>query len=270
MDVQRNYEEMPFLDLGLQEKPEAERIPGKPYPEDFGTNLKRVYAFIEEYWAERDRRPMKAFLIIAIVVGAFLLGFLFYLFYEHYIIFIMFATLGGYLGYAAYMSIFHRRKRAGLNKLQLNTPEGVYLRALELWTERKRKEDIAAIRAHEEELKKNPWIITDLSLFPEDPLYPTEGTIEPILDENGVIIDYQFDYPTIMTHMTFPIWYSKNEPTGIDTLIIVQHSIEKYGKYVDINKATRITAHRKLDGINTQFLKWDKDVLYEGKIPPKN
>lgn len=244
---------------------DSQKVPGKPYPEDFGTSIANVYAFIHKDEEERERKPTLWLQIVSGILGAIILGLAFDAFYHETQITIMFGVLGAFIGVIGFNALFRKIQTNKRNSLMANTPEGVYISALKIWAAKKEKEDLTAAQAYWKDLEDNPWIITERSLFPEDPLFPTEGSIEPILDENGEIIDYQFDYLVTERHMTFPIWYFEKNPTGINMTYIVQHSIEEKGKYVDINKAICLTAHRKKDGKDVQFLKWDKGVLYKGK-----
>jgi len=131
------------MDLYVENKPEGdEAVPGKPYPQEFGTSKDKVRGFINNYWDKRDEKPRLFFQIICALAGAVLLGVLFHFFYNNTTITLMFAALGGWLGYTAFMSFFRKSIREDLLKMMSNTPEGVYLSALELWTRKEFKENL--------------------------------------------------------------------------------------------------------------------------------
>lgn len=265
MDTNRNYEERPFRAIYPEAKPTGanEVLPGKPYPEDFGTTVEKVRVFIDNYWDKRDTKPIWAFLILSTLVGAILLGGLFYFFYENTIIAIMFAALGGWLGYTIYLSLFKKGISSSLRKMQLNSPEGIYLTALELWQEREQKKSLEQYRTEEKDYQENPWIITKSGLFPEDPLCsePIKARIEPVLDDNNIIVDYQFHAWPVGSEWVHPIWYPVNNmhphsPSSVRDILQIK------GCLVDMRNAEYIIAHRKNDSKETKFFKWNTELLH--------
>ena len=84
MEQEKDYSNCPFLGLPIEEKPGTDKIvTGKPYPEDFGTTVEEVRVFINNYWDKKDTKPVLVFHIFSTLVGAILLGVLFYFFYDN-------------------------------------------------------------------------------------------------------------------------------------------------------------------------------------------
>lgn len=264
MEQEKDYSNCPFLGLPIEEKPGTDKIvTGKPYPEDFGTTVEEVRVFINNYWDKRDTKPVLVFHILITLVGAILLGGLFYFFYENTIITIMFAALGGWLGYAAYKSLFNKGLSSSLHKMLLNSPEGIYLAALELWQKREDKKNLEQFRAEEKAYQDNPWIVTESGLFPEDPLCaePIKARIEPVLDDNNRIVDYQFHAWPAGAEWIHPIWYPEknihpHSPSYVSQILEIQ------GCMVDMRNAEFIVAHRKNDGKEVTFFKWNTELLH--------
>lgn len=242
---------------------EEEIITGKPYPEDFGTSVEKVYKYVKARDAISNKEYPMWQRILWTFLGAFAIGLIMELIYSDIYITLFFAVISGCVAYYCGREFFFKIKEYQLLKMDANSAEGVYLTALRTWLENEYKKAQKALLDEEKEYLENPWTIHSkgplVQLFPQ----LSSATIirndsAPENTPDGYLMK---GITTSGDEIVLTLWFGKDNRTSTASMMSssIHISLKSRGSKVYLHSAQCIDASR--NGIRKTFLVWQFENL---------